>query len=58
MVGKMILDYEELKEILVQKGADAKLLDMPAIKERLMKQNISAEDILVNPDGTFNFDYK
>lgn len=51
----MILDYEELKEILVQKGADAKLLDMPAIKERLMKQNISAEDILVNPDGTFNF---
>lgn len=48
--------YEELREALIAKGVDAKLLDMPAVRERLEKGRISPEDdISVNPDGTFNF---
>lgn len=51
----MISNYEELKENLVKKGADARLFDMPAVKERLMSPNISDDDITINSDGTFNF---
>lgn len=51
----MLYDYQKLKEILVKKGANAKLFDMPAIKERLLKQDISPDDITINADGTFNF---
>ena len=47
--------YEELKEALIKKGADAKLFDMPAIRERLEKANCSIDDIAINTDGTFNF---
>lgn len=49
------MSYEELREVLIEKGADAKLFDMPAIRERLEKESISPDDIVVNFDGTFNF---
>lgn len=49
------MSYEELKEALIEKGADAKLFDMPAIRERLERESIVPDDIVVNFDGTFNF---
>lgn len=49
------MTYKELKETLIKKGADAKLFDMPAIRERLEGKSISADDVTINPDGTFNF---
>lgn len=49
------MSYEELKEALIEKGADSKLFDMPAIRERLEKITCSVDDIVINTDGTFNF---
>ncbi len=53
------MTYEELKEALIEKGVDSKLFNMPAVRERLEKVNfgrISLDDIVINPDGTFNFE--
>ena len=50
----MFLNYDELKAALVEKGVDPKVLDMPAIKERIQFKDIPLEDFKVNPDGTFN----
>lgn len=49
------MTYEEIKEALIEKGADTKLFDMPAIRERLEKTICSIDDIAINADGTFNF---
>lgn len=48
------MDFEKLKQSLIEKGADSKIFEMPAIRERLEK--IVNCDIFVNSDGTIDFD--
>lgn len=50
----LILDYEQFKSSIIERGADPKVFEMPAIKERLYGKDI--EDVFVNADGTIDFD--
>jgi regulator of replication initiation timing len=50
------MNYKQFKEELIKKGADSKLLDMPAIKKRIEFKNLSVDDVTINPDGTFNYE--
>jgi regulator of replication initiation timing len=49
------MNYEQFKEELIKKGADAELFDMPAIKKRLEFKELSVDDVTINKDGTFNY---
>lgn len=49
-----ISNYNKFRNEMIEKGADSKIFQMPAVKERLTHNNI--ENVFVNPDGTIDFD--
>lgn len=54
------METEKIKEILIQKGADSSLFDLPIFNEKIMRElsrmsDSDIESIEVKPDGTFNF---
>ena len=49
-----ISNYNKFRNEMIEKGADSKIFQMPAVKERLTHNSI--ENVFVNPDGTIDFD--